>query len=85
MRTSFSANRLAHVCFLREETGRPSWLMNLCFTSDRSTQHSETEWQVALKVIKVELGFGARPAPYTVDIFLAARGRTELVPHAKTT
>lgn len=72
------ANRLAHVGFLRRATGRPVWLVNVCFTDDPINPYSRAEWTLALAEIKTELGFD-RPVPWSVDVFLPARDRTELV------
>ncbi|MDB4869799.1 MAG: hypothetical protein JWL97_803 [Gemmatimonadales bacterium] len=73
------ANRLAHVLFLQKSTGRPVWLVNLCFTEDRAKPHSQKEWETALKEIKRELGFEGKPIPSTVDVFLSTRDRSEML------
>lgn len=75
------ANRLAHVLFLQKATSLPVWLVNLCFTEDRAKPHSRKEWQSALIGIKTELGFEGRSIPWTVDVFLPARDRSELMTH----
>jgi hypothetical protein len=73
------ANRLAHVCFLREKTGMPVWLVNLCFTQDPRTPHSEQAWRTELNGVKSELGCGSEGVPFTVDVLLPARSREELL------
>jgi hypothetical protein len=55
------------------------WLVNLCFTGDRAKPHSQKEWETALIGIKKELGFEDRLIPSTVDVFLPARDRSELM------
>lgn len=74
-----SANRLAHVRFLMSSTGKPVWLANLCFTLDPRTPWSEADFRDRLKQIKEELGWTTRAVPHTLDIFLAARDRSELL------
>jgi hypothetical protein len=73
------ANRLAHVSFLQEHTRLPVWLVNICFTLDRRTPHSKEAWLSELKTIKKELGWPTEPVPRSVDVFLAARERKELL------
>jgi hypothetical protein len=72
------ANRLAHVFFLREAAGLKAWLVNLCFLNDPRTPRDCAEWEAGLAAIREELGFRDRPIPYTVNVFLAARDRSEL-------
>jgi hypothetical protein len=73
------ANRLAHVFFLRE-TGRvPAWLVNLCFLEDPNSPTSLRTWQQQLPSLKKQLGFAQKCAPFTVDVFLPARSRHELL------
>jgi hypothetical protein len=72
------ANRLAHVHFLRDMCGVPAFLANLCFVDDPHCATSETEWRARLRELKVQLGF-SDGVPHTVDVFLKARTRRELV------
>jgi hypothetical protein len=72
------ANRLSHTLFLERATNRPVWLVNLCFTGDRSKPHSQKQWEDALAEIKAELGFEGRSVPRTVDVFLPSRDRSDL-------
>jgi len=72
------ANRLAHVRFLRE-AGYAAWLANLCFIEDPRTPTTEAEWRETLPALKRQLGFTAGNVPHTVDVFLPARIRSELI------
>ena len=58
-----SANRLAHVQFLRASTGMPAWLVNLCFTLDPRTPWTERDFRERLKAIKAEIGLDFRIRP----------------------
>ena len=73
-----SANRLAHLYFFRKIAVVPTWLANINFLND---QHSPTDcdaWQKQLKKVKSKLGISGKGIPYTTDIFLKARNRSEL-------
>ena len=72
------ANRLAHLCFLREEIGVPAWLVNLCFTDDQHHSTTLDAWKPALDHVRSELGFDSESIPHTVDVFLPARDRNQL-------
>ena len=73
------ASRLAHVYFLHEHCGRDAWLVNLCFTDDRTRiPTTEREWSTRLAVANRELGFG-RLVPWVIDVFLPALPRSILV------
>jgi hypothetical protein len=73
------ANRLAHVHFLIESTGRPAWLVNLCFIDDVTRVPTGIEeWREELSRIKTRLGF-AEAVPHNVDVFLPALRRGVLV------
>lgn len=72
------ANRLAHVHFLSNECGHPALLANICFLEDPHRSTSLAVWQSELQVLKSELGFSS-PIPNTVDVFLRARPRSELL------
>jgi hypothetical protein len=74
-----SANRLAHVCFLRKVTDNPAWLVNLCFTMDPRTPWTEKDFRARLKAIKATLGWPSGAVPHTVEVFLPARARSELL------
>jgi len=73
------ANRLAHIYFIRELGQVDAWLVNLCFIEDPHKPTLLEGWQKELPIIKNQLGFSGRKIPYTVDVFLPAHPRTELV------
>jgi hypothetical protein len=66
-----SANRLAHLYFLREIARRPAWLVNLCFLDDPIAPTNRDNWALALSEIKTELGLSQSP-PGMIEIFLPA-------------
>jgi hypothetical protein len=72
------ANRLAHVHFLNIECRHPTFLANVCFLEDPHRSTSMAAWQSELKVLKSRLGLSAL-IPNTVDVFLQARSRKELL------
>jgi hypothetical protein len=75
-----SANRLAHLYFLREVAGVDAWLVHLCFTDDgEHVSTSEEEWRRGLERADRELGL-TEGSPYAGAAFLPARPRAELVP-----
>jgi hypothetical protein len=74
-----SANRLAHLYFLREIVGIEAWLAHACFIDD--TDHvpiAEGAWRRSMEEADRELGL-AESSPFAGAVFLAARPRTELV------
>jgi hypothetical protein len=73
------ANRLAHVYFLREVARVNAWLVNLCFVDDPHKPTSLACWQQELSANKAKLGFASARVPYSIDVFLGARSRDELV------
>ncbi len=74
-----SANRLAHLYFFREVVNVPAWLVNVYFLNDRHSPTDYEEWQRALKQVKMELGIIGLEIPYTADIFIEAKDRTEFI------
>ena len=73
------ANRLAHVYFLRERHGIPTWLANVCFIDDPTRKAtSRTEWTAHMTALRSRLGFDGRPIPWVVDVFLEGQSRSEL-------
>jgi hypothetical protein len=74
------ANRLAHVYFLRKIGDLPAFLANLYFLDDSSllTPTSRSSWDSRLPDFKKQLGF-ASTIPYSVDVFLPALPRSDLV------
>ncbi len=74
-----SANRLAHLYFLREVAGlKAVWLVNLCFVADSHRSTSEAEWRDGLAESKKRLGLPAT-IPWVSDILLPARSQDELL------
>ena len=78
-----SANRLAHLYFFLE-AGVPAWLVNVYFLCDPycPAPHppmSRVEWRVALAGDKAKLGLAGVAVPYTADLFLEGKDRSELV------
>ncbi len=66
-----SANRIAHLYFIRHKLNRPCLLVNLYFFGDPYRPTSLEQWQFAVKVSKSELGL-TQPIPGLIDIFLPA-------------
>lgn len=64
-----SANRLAHLYFLREVIKQPAWLINVYFLNDPIRPTNREEWEKAIKQVKGTLGLGS-PLPYVLEVFL---------------
>ena len=69
------ANRLAHVYFLRERAGVPTWFVNVCFVNDPRTPTSEEEWRIELARAQRALGFSDAEIPFVANVFLPGLGR----------
>lgn len=69
------ANRLAHLYFLRQVAGVPTWFINVCFAADPHRPTSTSIWKEELKGVKALIGFDGRVIPYCADIILEAAGR----------
>ncbi len=68
-----SANRLAHLYFLREVAGADAWLANVYFLDDRGYKPtSRDEWTSALAKVKEEIGIAKVSVPYSCEVFLPA-------------
>jgi hypothetical protein len=65
-----SANRLAHLYFLREILGLKAWLANVCFTGDPHSPTSLQVWKSAIAHAKRSLGIGE--SPFVREVFLPA-------------
>ncbi len=74
-----SANRLAHLYFLREIARRPAFLVNLYFLDDSIAPTNRDTWKLALAEIKTQLGLSQSP-PGLIEIFLPALNHTGEVP-----
>lgn len=66
-----SANRLAHLYFIRERLKRPAWLVNIYFINDEIGPADEDAWKAELKKVKASLGLTSK-VPFTIDLFLPA-------------
>jgi hypothetical protein len=66
-----SANRYAHLYFLREVVGVQAFLINVYFINDPRTRTAGEEWERAIERVSRELGL-LRDVPYTGSIFLTA-------------
>jgi hypothetical protein len=76
-----SANRYAHLYWLRELAETEAWFVHTLFTDDVSFKGaSRDEWEVELPVIEADLGLTAVRVPYAEHVFLPALGRGQLQP-----
>lgn len=74
-----SANRLAHLYWLREVAGVEAWLAHVLFVDDRTHKAaSRAEWERALPDVDRDLGIDAVDLPYAGHAFLPALAATEL-------
>jgi hypothetical protein len=73
-----SANRLAHLNWLREQ-GVKAWLVHLLFTGDPHGPTTSEEWERAMTVADEELGVAGISIPAASHITLAAGTHEELV------
>ena len=65
-----SANRLAHLYFLREIVKVPAWLVHVCFVADPRTPTAVNAWRPALAVAEKQLGLPEQ-SPYATAVFLS--------------
>ena len=75
-----SANRIAHVYFLREQLGLEAYMVNVCFTGDPHRNYATTaaQWDTAKRDFRVQLGLLDVETPWLVDVVLPAASRDEL-------
>ncbi len=66
-----TANRLAHLHFLRNRLGFSAWLVQVYFLNDPIGTTSRADWLPAIAGVHARLGLPSRP-PYTLDVFLPA-------------
>jgi hypothetical protein len=66
-----SANRLAHLYFIRERLKRQAWLVNLYFINDPIGPADHVAWNAELQKVKDSLGLTSK-VPFTIDLFLPA-------------
>jgi hypothetical protein len=66
-----SANRYAHLCWLRKH-GIEAWLVHLLFVEDPTFgRTSRADWESALPQIEDDLGLRGVPVPYATHVFVA--------------
>jgi len=66
-----SANRLAHLYFIRERLKRSAWLINLYFTGDPYRPTNPDEWHRELQSVKNALGLTTE-VPGVIELLLPA-------------
>jgi len=66
-----SANRYAHLHFLREIAGIEAYLVNIYFVNDPHSPTTVEEWKPAIHDVQRQLGLAARPQ-YCAEVFLEA-------------
>ena len=66
-----SANRLAHLWFIRERLKHTAWLVNLYFIDDPIGPVNRSAWEAELLKVKRSLGVSTS-VPFTIDLFLPA-------------
>ncbi len=66
-----SANRLAHLYFVRELLGSSAWLVNLYFLNDPIGPADQDDWKAELINVKASLGLTSS-VPFAIDVFLPA-------------
>lgn len=70
-----SANRLAHLYFLREIVRVPVWLINVCFVNDPHSPTTLDQWRLGLAEIDQQLGLPPRDVPFVGAVFLEVQPR----------
>lgn len=66
-----TANRFAHLHFLRNRLGVSAWLVQVYFLNDPIRPASRADWLPAIAGVHARLGLNSRP-PFTLDVFLPA-------------
>lgn len=74
-----SANRLAHLYWMRQVAGVDAWLLHLLFTGDDTHPTTEQEWESAMTEADTELGLNDVIVPHTGHVCLESRESKELV------
>lgn len=75
-----SANRIAHVYFLRERLGLDAVMVNVCFIDDPRRPTTAESWNNAKIDFRKRLQLNEAVTPWLVDVFLSAAAREELLP-----
>jgi hypothetical protein len=78
-RLSQTANRLAHLYWLRELVGVRAWLAHLLFVDDPHGPTSRDQWIAATDSANEELGLAGVVVPHAGHALLEARDRAELL------
>jgi hypothetical protein len=66
-----SANRYAHLYWLRELQGIEAWLVHLLFVDDPTYgTTSRAEWDRALPAVEEDLGLAGKHVPFAAHVFL---------------
>jgi hypothetical protein len=73
-----SANRIAHVYFLREELNLDAYLVNVCFVDDPIAPTSTTAWESAIRSFRKDLGIESLATPWMADVMLPAMSTARL-------
>ena len=74
-----SANRYAHLYFLRETARMDAWLVHVLFVDDEThIATSRERWRRTLPEIERDLGLAGIPVPFAGHVFLPARPAHEL-------
>jgi hypothetical protein len=73
-----SANRLAHLSWLREQ-GVKTWLVHLLFTDDPHGRTTAEEWEKAMTIADEELGVADISIPGAAHVTLVAGTHEELL------
>jgi hypothetical protein len=66
-----SANRLAHLYFIRERLRCPAWLVNIYFINDEIGPADLDAWKAELQKVKASLGLSSS-VPFAIDLFPSA-------------
>jgi hypothetical protein len=74
-----SANRLAHIYFLRERHRRDARMLNLCFEADPRSPTDRPTWIAAHARFKKALGVDRASLPWLTELYLPAGERSELL------
>jgi len=63
-----SANRFAHLYFIRERLKCPAWLVNIYFINDEIGPTDHDAWKAELRKVKATLGLTSI-VPFAIDLF----------------
>ena len=74
-----SANRIAHVYFLREIAGVEAYMLNVCFEGDPHKPTTAAAWADAHKAFAKDLGIAGVGTPWLANVVLPAAERSELL------